>query len=132
MSIVKELLPDIADAAGKFKRKLRIKLLKIYYCAANADPSKAAMFFGGAWAFFGMITPILENNFKVEKRDFRSSVDFDKTEPTVYINAVTSIFIWEIIYATFRLSWRSVKVILGKSNRHESNKKQENINKSIQ
>ena len=89
-------LPAIAQAFLKLKKRLCINELTIYYLAAGGtDPAAAALSFGGASAGYGFILPLLENNFKIKKRDLRAAVDFTATEPYVYVKAKLSLAVWE-------------------------------------
>ena len=100
---LKSQLPAIKKALSRLKRKLLIKELTIYYLAAGPDPAAAALTFGGVYAGYGIITAILENNFRIKKRDLRANVDFEAQEPYIYIKARLSLAIWEAVYAAFNL-----------------------------
>ena len=77
LALVKRFLPLIAEAAGRFRRKLRIDVFQLEVTAAAPDPAAAALCFGGANAFIGMIWPLVEQNFNVKERRLRTRVDFD-------------------------------------------------------
>ncbi len=100
---LKQQLPAIKKALSRLKRKLLIKELTIYYLAAGEDPAQAAMMFGGVSAGYGVITAILENSFRIKKRDLRANVDFDAEEPYIYIKAKLSLAVWEAVYVGFGL-----------------------------
>jgi hypothetical protein len=51
---------------------------------------------------------LLENHFRIKKRDFRASVSFDKTEPYIYARARLSLAVWEAVY----VAWALVKGML--------------------
>ena len=103
-SQLKSMLPDIKKALSRLKRKLLIKELTIYYLSAGAtDPAQAALTFGGISAGYGLIIPILENNFRIKKRDLRANVDFDAEEPYIYVKAKLSLAVWEAVYIGFGL-----------------------------
>ena len=55
LALVKRFLPLIAEAAGRFRRKLRIDVFQLEVTAAAPDPAAAALCFGGVNAFIGMI-----------------------------------------------------------------------------
>lgn len=96
-------LPSIKIALSRLKRKLLINELIIYFMAAGTDPAATALHFGAASAGYGMILPILENNFNIKKRDLRASINFEVSEPYIYIKARLSLAVWEVIYVTFGL-----------------------------
>jgi hypothetical protein len=49
----------------------------------------------------GLILPLLENNFNIKKRDLRTAVSFELTEPYIYIQAKLSLLVWEFVYIAF-------------------------------
>jgi hypothetical protein len=92
------MLPAILETLGRFKRKLTVKRLTIHYTAAGDDAYSTAMAFGGASVGLGLLTPILENNLKLKRRDFQTSADFTAPEAYIYVNAAISLAVWEIFY----------------------------------
>lgn len=94
----KRIVSISLEAAGRFKRRLKIHRLIIHYTAASEDPATAALMFGGASAGLGMLTPVLENNFNIVYRDFRTAVSFQLTTPIIYCKASLSLRLWQIIY----------------------------------
>ena len=93
-----EMLPAIKKTLGRLRRRLLIKKLTIHYVAAGEDPAKTALMFGAAWAVFGAITPVLENSFRIKRRDLSASADFVTGEQTIYVNAAVSLAVWEAVY----------------------------------
>ncbi|MCL2401329.1 MAG: DUF2953 domain-containing protein [Oscillospiraceae bacterium] len=99
-----DMLPGIKSALGRLRRRLLIKKLTIHYTAAGEDPVKTAMTFGAANAVFGVIVPVLENNFRIKHRDFRAQADFNATQQLIYVNAAISLAVWEAIYIAAALA----------------------------
>ena len=95
--LVFDLLPGIGSALGKFRRKLRIDTLTVYFTSAAADPCDAAMNFGYVSAGFGTLCAFIRRFFKVKKLDLQSFVNFDTDKPLVFIEAQFTLAIWEII-----------------------------------
>lgn len=91
LALVKRFLPLIAEAAGRFRRKLRIDVFQLEVTAAAPDPAAAALCFGRANAFIGMIWPLVEQNFNVKERRLRTRVDFDAERPSVYLYAAATL-----------------------------------------
>jgi len=98
-----DMLPAIKETLYRVKRKLLIKNLTIHYTAAGSDPSKAALAYGSASAVFSLIAPVLDMNFNVKRRDFRTSVDFETDKQTIYVYAAATVAIWEGIYIVSEL-----------------------------
>ena len=102
-SEIQKILDPAKTVLDRLRRKLLIKRLTIRYIAADSDPAKAAMAFGRMNAVYGVVFPLLEKYFRIKRRDFRASADFELEEPYIYINAIISIAIWEALYISFAL-----------------------------
>jgi hypothetical protein len=98
---LKDQLPSIKQALLRLKRKLIIKELTIHYMAAGTDPAATALYFGAASVGYGMILPLLENNFNIKKRDLRATVSFEAAEPYIFVKAILSLAVWEAVYVAF-------------------------------
>ncbi len=98
---LKNQLPSFKQALSRLKRKLVIKELTIHYMAAGTDPAATALYFGAASAGYGMILPLLENNFNIRKRDLRATVNFEAAEPYIFVKAILSLAVWEAVYVAF-------------------------------
>lgn len=106
---LRDQLPSLRKALSRLKRKLLIKELTIYYMAAGTDPAAAALYFGAASVGYGMIVPLLENNFNIKKRDMRTAVNFEASEPYIYVKARLSLAVWEVFYVAFGLIVNFIK-----------------------
>jgi len=93
-----DMLKAIKNTLGRLKRKLLIKILILHYTSASDDPAKTALQFGAANAVFGIAVPLLEQNFRIKKRDLTASADFDSKEPGIYAKIIISIAVWELLY----------------------------------
>lgn len=94
---VLELLPVVAEAAGALKRRIRINHLNLTVIWGAEDAASAALGYGKANAFLGMIWPLLDNNFKVKKCDWHIDVDYGKTAPEFMADAAITISIGQLI-----------------------------------
>ena len=110
VALVKKFLPLIAEAAGRMKRKIRIDVLRLDLTVAAADPAAAAMAFGGANAFLGMIWPLIEQNFNVQQRCIRTRVDFQAQRPTVVLFAQLTLSIGTALHMGIRLTVRFLRL----------------------
>ena len=77
---------------------------------AAADPAAAAMAFGGANAFLGMIWPLIEQNFNVQQRCIRTRVDFQAQRPTVVLFAQLTLSIGTALHMGIRLTVRFLRL----------------------
>ena len=94
LALVKRFLPLIAEAAGRFRRKLRIDVFQLEVTAAAPDP------------FIGMIWPLVEQNFNVKERRLRTRVDFDAERPSVYLYAAATLTAGQALALGLRLTTR--------------------------
>lgn len=112
LALLRELLPLIAEAAGRLRRKLRVDWLDLELVLAAGDPAAAALAFGGANAALGMILPLLEQNFTIRRRDIRTAVDFDRKTPAVTLRAALTLTIGQGVAFAFHLAWKALPVLL--------------------
>lgn len=124
LELVKQLLPLIAETAGKFKRKVRIDRLDLDLTVACPDPAYTAMAYGGANAVFGMIVPLLEHNFKVKERRIRAAVDFDRDSPVIVIAAAVSMTIGQGAILTLTLGFKALQILMHHRKRNPSKQKE--------
>ena len=110
--IIKEFMPVVSDAAGRFKRKVRIDRLDMDLTVAAGDPATAAIAYGAANGFLGMMIPILENNFIIKERRLRTRVDFDSKSPTVWLAAAFSLTIGQGMALSLHIGVRALKTYL--------------------
>ena len=82
----------------KIIKKVRINRLEVFYVSADADPYNAALRFGMAESGIGILTPILENHFKIGKLNLQSSVDFNLSEPEIYADGVTTASVGSVLF----------------------------------
>lgn len=122
LDLVKQLLPTIAEAAGRLKRKIRIDDFRMDLLWSSPDPAACALGFGAANAAVGMIWPLIEQNFKVKDRRIRTAVDFDLGKPTVYLLVCATLTIGQAvafgIWAAIRLlsAYRHIRPTQKKEN----------------
>ncbi|MFQ7854329.1 MAG: DUF2953 domain-containing protein [Flavonifractor plautii] len=105
LALVKRFLPLIAEAAGRFRRKLRMMCSSLKL-PRRRRPAAAALCFGGVNAFIGMIWPLVEQNFNVKERRLRTRVDFDAERPSVYLYAAATLTAGQALALGLRLTTR--------------------------
>ena len=120
---LKELLPDILSALGKFRRKLEVSYLELEYTAAAEDAARAAIKYGRAHAVIGAAMPAVENVLNIKKRRFDINVSFEETESKIKIGAKLSIRIYQLLAVAFSFifSTSGKKLIFGKKERRKDN-----------
>ena len=102
------ILGAVLLALGALLRlvRLRIDVFQLEVTAAAPDPAAAALCFGGANAFIGMIWPLVEQNFNVKERRLRTRVDFDAERPSVYLYAAATLTAGQALALGLRLTTR--------------------------
>lgn len=124
LELVKQFLPLLAEAAGRFKRKVRIDRLDIDLTVACPDPAMTAVAFGGANAALGMMVPLFENNFNVKERNVRTRVDFDRETPAVAVLAAMSLTIGQGVVLSVSLGVKALKILLAHRKKVQSTQKE--------
>ncbi len=110
-SLVLQLIPIVAEAAGRFKRKLVIDRLWLSFNAGGAsDAAAGAILYGRISAAMGMLVPLLENNFHLKDRRFHSGVDFTADHPALYLHAVLTIRVGQVVALAVRCGIQCLKV----------------------
>lgn len=108
---VKEFLPLICEAAGALKRRIRIDKLNLdYTLAGKDDAAAAAMSFGYSNAAVGMILALFEQNFDVKEHRVRTAVDFNADSPKIYVYAVISARLGQLVSFALRFGWKFLMV----------------------
>jgi len=103
LDILKTLGRSVRNTLSRFKRRLLIKQLTLYYTSAGEDPANTAMIYGAANAVFGTTIPVLERNFRIKRYDLRAFADFTAKEQGIYAKIAVSIAVWEVFYIVFAL-----------------------------
>ncbi|MCL2201607.1 MAG: DUF2953 domain-containing protein [Oscillospiraceae bacterium] len=98
-----DMIAPVLKMLGRVRRRLLIKELTLHMTVAGDDASKIAMTYGAANAAIGELTPLLENNFRIKKRDIAFHPDFISEEQTIYANVIFSMAVWESLYIVFAL-----------------------------
>lgn len=107
------LIPILAEAAGRFRRKLVIDRLWLSFTAGGAaDPAAAALLYGRVSAAMGMLVPLLENSFQLKDRRFHSGVDFTAGTAALYLHAVLTIRVGQAVVLAVRCGWKCLRVYL--------------------
>jgi len=103
LSSLLDMVSPLVEMLSRVKRRILIKKLMLHLTVAGDDAAKTAVMYGGVNAALGELAPLLDNNFRVKKRDFRVDVDFLETEQKIYVNAAISLAVWEAFYIAFAL-----------------------------
>lgn len=113
VSIAMQLLPLVGEAAGRFKRKIRIDYVRLHIIWGAADPAAAAKGYGAGNAAMGILWPVIEHNFNVKEHDLRVDVDFERSKPEIIAGAQVTITIGQCFSLSLRLGFKAFKIFLG-------------------
>ena len=130
LELVLAVLGEVGELLSRFRHKLCINVLTIYYTAAGDDPYAAAMQFGMVSAGMGALVPLLENTFRIRDRDFQANVDFEAEKPVVYLKMRFTIAIWELMYVGSGVAWALIKQLLKAKSGKNSVKAAKNTTKA--
>ncbi len=110
---LKVILTPAVKTLGRAVSFIRIDKLAGKITLASDDAFKTAMMFGGAAAGAGILLPILENNFKIKKKDIEVNADFEATEPMAKLTAHVSIAVWQVLALGVIFTFNYIKIKKG-------------------
>lgn len=113
VSLALRFVPLLGEAAGRFKRRLRIDLLKLHITWGAADPASAAQGFGAGNAAMGILWPAFARNFQVKDYDLHVGVDFERKTPAIDARAQLTVTIGQIFSLGVILAFKALKIYLG-------------------
>lgn len=94
------------DAMGQLRRRIQVRRLQIHAVIATGDASSTAMAFGSAAAAFGLLEPLLEEKFRIKRRDIAVDCAFDRTESTVEFDIEFSALTIRLLVIGLRIGLR--------------------------
>ena len=107
-----KLLPLALEAAGQFRRKLRVDLLRLEVTAAAADPADAAMIYGRTNAALGAVWQPLNAAFHIKDGRAAVRVDFNGEQTTVYGALAMSIKLGQALWLALYFGGRALPGLL--------------------
>lgn len=108
----KELLNLGLEALGCFRRRLLMKEFSLHLTigAQGKEPAHWGLLYGGAWAGVGNLIPLLENIFRIKKRDIQVFLDENSGENSVYGRGEFRLFLWEALYLLIYYGLRGLNI----------------------
>lgn len=73
---LKPMIGLALDVVKSLPRKLLIRDLTVHATFGGSDAAQTAINYGRAWAAIGAVTPVLENTFRIQKRDVDARLDY--------------------------------------------------------
>lgn len=109
LSRVRQLLPVLAEAAGALKWKIRIDRLDLTVIWGAEDAASAALGYGKAQAFLGMIWPLIDHNFNVKHCDWNVEVDYHRPKPQFAADAALTLTVGQLVSFAVRYGVKLLK-----------------------
>ena len=78
----------------------------------GGDPEKCAMPYGRVCAMVGAVLPVVENTFRIRKRNIQVVPRFDRDDMEITAEAAITVRIYEIFALAFALLGLGVKILL--------------------
>lgn len=78
----------------------------------GGDPEKCAMTYGRVCAMVGAVLPVVENTFRIRKRNIQVVPRFDRDDMEITAEAAITVRIYEIFALAFALLGLGVKILL--------------------
>lgn len=116
-------LPLILEAAGYFRKKLRIDRLDLCLTVGGGDPGDAALWYGRANALLGAVWLPLNQAFDVAEGRARVQVDFDAASPTLYGEFALSLKLGQLLWMGLFFGWKGIVTLLQNRNRQKQHRK---------
>lgn len=121
LEYAKALLPVVLEAAGQFRRKLRVDSLALEVTVGAADPARAAIRYGQANGALAAAWAALNEAFDLRDGHAWARVDFDAEETRVYALAALSLRLGQLAWLGIYFGCRTLRAFL----RVRSRRKQE-------
>lgn len=112
LELAKRFIPLAAEAAGRFKKKIRIDELEMQLAWGAEDPADAALGYGYANAALGMLWPIVEHNFNVRHKRLGTAVDFNAEKPVLFLLAQASLRIGQAVSLGAVIGFKALRLYL--------------------
>lgn len=119
LELMKELLPLALEAAGCFRRRLRVDQLELKLTIGAADPGDAAIRYGQANALLGSIWQPLTEAFHVEEGRARVEVDFIAAAPVLTGQVSLSLKLYQLLWLGLHFGLRALSTYVNHRNRHK-------------
>lgn len=88
---------DILSLLGRALHMPKLDPLILHVTAGGPDPVARALNYGRAWAVLGGVLPVLENTFRIGKREIGVQCGDNQEEFTFYMETGLTVRIYEIL-----------------------------------
>ncbi len=106
VDLVKAALPLVGDAAGALREHIRIDLLHVELLFGGSDAAQTAILYGMSNAFAALLLSVFQQNFELKEHRVHTAVDFNEKSTTLYLRAVFSARIGQLVRFALRFGWK--------------------------
>lgn len=124
LDYARELLPLALEAAGRFRRKLRVDCLELEIQAGASDPADAAMVYGYANAVLGAFWLPLTQAFQVKDGSARVKLEFESAHTTLYARGSMSLKIGQTLWLGIYFGLKGLKKLAAVKGRRSTKEKE--------
>lgn len=122
VALVRQLIPLALEAAGSFRRKLRIDVLDARLVVGEPDPADAAMHYGQASAALGALWGPLNEAFQIKDGRARVDVDFQQEHWALWGRVQMTLTVGQLVWLGLRYGAAVLNIL--RETRKESKKEQ--------
>jgi len=108
----KQLLPIALQAAGQFRRRLRVDLLHMELTVGSEDPADAASVYGAACALLGALWEPLVEAFHVEDGSAKVRLDFQQPEMLLHVTMQMTLKLGQLVRLVIYFGFRTLRAVL--------------------
>lgn len=119
LDLVTAFIPIVLDAVKTLRRKIQVDKLDMHLTAAAADPGDAALQYGQANALLGSLWQPIVTAFHVKDGHAGVSVDFEQTNPTLYLLASLSLTIGQALALIAVFGVRALAALIRTRNKNK-------------
>ena len=120
LDYARELLPLALEAAGRFRKKLRVDRLELELRSGAQDPADAAMAYGYANAALGALWLPLTQAFHVKDGTARVKLDFDARQTTLYARGAMSLKVGQALWLGLCFGMKGLRKIFAVKGRRST------------
>lgn len=107
-----DYVPTCLELLGAVRRRLLLRKLELLVNLAGDDPCDLAVLYGRAWAAVGSATALLENAFRIRRRNIQVFCDFTAEEIQAYLDLEIVACPARLLAVALRYGWRLLRQYL--------------------
>lgn len=109
LKLLWDYAPTCLELLGAVRRRLLLRKLELLVNLAGDDPCDLAVLYGRAWAAVGGVTALLENAFRICRRNVQVFCDFTAEETRAYLDLEIVACPARLLAVALRYGWRLLR-----------------------